>query len=96
MVNSEDITSSVSPTLDFRKEFYKDYLMPTLRIIAFTIKVNVPHLYALGNFFLGRILRRMVEHGFEKPGAVDSKLFTRSRKYMIYLFQLASSESGQI
>ena len=90
MVNSEDITSSVSPTLDFRKEFYQQYLMPTLKIIAFTVKVNVPHLYALGNFFLGRILRRMVDHGFEKPGAVDSKLFTRSRKYMIYLFQLAS------
>lgn len=88
-INSEDITSRVSPTLDFRKEFYKDYLMPTLKIIAFTIKVNAPHLYTLSNFFFGKIIRRMVDKGFEKPGAVDSKMFTKHRKYMMYLFQLA-------
>ncbi len=90
MINSEDITSPISLTLDFRKEFYKDYLMPTLKIIAFTMKVNVPYLYTLSNFFLGRIVRRMVDKGFEEPGAVDSKLFIRHRKYMIYLFQLVS------
>ena len=87
-VNSEDITSRVSPTLDFRKEFYKDYLMPTLKIIAFTIKVNTPRIYTLGNFFLGKTIRRMVNKGFEEPGAVDSNFFAKYRKYIIYLFQL--------
>ncbi len=92
IVNSEDITSRISPTLDFRKEFYKDYLMPTLKIIAFSIKVNIPYLYTLGNFFLGKIIRRMVNHGLEEPEAVDSKLFAKHRKYMIYLIQLRSEE----
>ncbi|MEA1964962.1 MAG: class I SAM-dependent methyltransferase [Candidatus Aerophobetes bacterium] len=88
MINSEDITSRVSPTLDFGKEFLEDCVMPSLKIIVFTIKVYVPHLYTLGNFFLGKIVRRRVDKEFE--GIFDSKLFARHRKYMIYLFQLRS------
>ncbi|MBE0477710.1 methyltransferase domain-containing protein [Candidatus Aerophobetes bacterium] len=88
-LKSEDITSRVSRTLDFRKEFYRDYLMPTLKIIAFSIKVHAPFFYTLGNFFLGRIARKMINRGFEEPGVVDSKIFAEHRKYMIYLFQLS-------
>lgn len=90
IVRSEDITSRVSPTLDFRKEFYRDYLMPTLKIIGYTLKINIPYLYTLGSFFLGEVVRKMVERGFEQPGAVDSQSFAKCRKYMIYLFQLTS------
>lgn len=63
-----------------------------LKIIAFTIEVNVHLIYSLGNFFLGRTIRKMVDRGFDYPAAVDSKLFARHRKYMIYLIQLPSQE----
>jgi len=63
-----------------------------LKIIAFTIEVNVPLIYTLGNFFLGRTIPKMVDRGFDHPAAAHSKLFARHRKYMIYLIQLPCEE----
>lgn len=64
--------------------------MPTLRIIAYTLEINVPYLYSLSRFFLKKAVRKMIERGFEQPAAVDSQLFAKYRKYLIYLFQLTS------
>ena len=83
VVKSEDITSNVSPTLDFARLLYDDYAKPTIDLIHDVLRTRLPTLYKIGRFLVGKKIADL----FKYEQLIDSKLFAEHKRYMVYLFK---------
>jgi MPBQ/MSBQ methyltransferase len=83
IVLSEDITSRVAPTLDFVRLKYNEYVEPTLELVDSLLQKHVSILYKVGKVIASSSLKKAAM----KLELIDSKLFLKYRKYMIYLFK---------
>lgn len=83
IASSEDITSRVTPTLDLVKLKYNEYIEPTLELVDSLLQKHVSILYKIGKLIVSSPLKKAAM----KLELIDSQLFLKYRKYMIYLFK---------
>jgi MPBQ/MSBQ methyltransferase len=88
IIKSEDITSKVTPTLDFAKLKFNEYVKPTLELIDDLLLGWAPIPYKTVKF----LAKKPLENLENQMQLMDSELFVEHRQYMIYLFQLNKSK----
>ena len=84
VTRSEDISLNVAPTLDLAKQKFDDYVKPTIELIDGLLQKHLSIPYKIGQFFAKSQLKNLSE----QVQLIDSQLFLKYRKYMIYLFNL--------
>ncbi|MBR8840548.1 MAG: methyltransferase domain-containing protein [Stigonema ocellatum SAG 48.90 = DSM 106950] len=84
IVQSEDITSRVTPTLDLAKLKYQEYVLPTLELFNDLLVGWAPIPYKIVKF----LARKPLANLEKQLQLIDSHEFVKHRQYMIYLFVL--------
>jgi len=88
ILESQDITDAVSPTLDLGAKIYKDYALPTLEIISGYASDKLPVSTRLLSFLLSRQLKKIRGYLYERMSdKLDSAKFRRMMTYKIYLLK---------
>ena len=83
MIKQYDQTDNTMITLDYAKYFIERFINPTIDYGVFSLRKNYPRISKL----IGQITKKK---WFEKKNQLDlinSNLFRKYRKYMIYLFK---------
>ena len=78
-----DQTDNTMPTLDYGKYFIERFINPTIEYSVHSAKKNYPKIAAL----IGKLVAPKLEAKKNQLDLLDSTLFRKYRKYMIYLFQ---------
>ena len=78
-----DQTDNTMPTLDYGKYFIERFINPTIEYSIHSAKKNYPKTAAL----IGKLVAPKLEEKKNQLDLLDSTLFRKYRKYMIYLFQ---------
>ena len=78
-----DQTDNTMPTLDYGKYFIERFINPTIEYSVHSAKKNYPKTAAL----IGKLVAPKLEAKKNQLDLLDSTLFRKYRKYMIYLFQ---------
>ena len=82
-IREYDQTDNTMPTLDYGKYFIERFINPTIEYSVHSAKKNYPKTAAL----IGRLVAPKLEAKKNQLDLLDSTLFRKYRKYMIYLFQ---------
>ena len=82
-IREYDQTDNTMPTLDYSKYFIERFINPTIEYSVHSAKKNYPKTTAL----IGRLVAPKLEAKKNQLDLLDSTLFRKYRKYMIYLFQ---------
>ena len=83
LIREYDQTDNTMPTLDYGKYFIERFINPTIEYSVHSAKKNYPKTAAL----IGRLVAPRLEAKKNQLDLLDSSLFRKYRKYMIYLFQ---------
>ena len=83
LIRAYDQTDNTMPTLDYGKYFIERFINPTIEYSVHSAKKNYPKTAAL----IGRLVAPKLEAKKNQLDLLDSSLFRKYRKYMIYLFQ---------
>ena len=83
LIREYDQTDNTMPTLDYGKYFIERFINPTIEYSVHSAKKNYPKTAAL----IGRLVAPKLEAKTNQLDLLDSTLFRKYRKYMIYLFQ---------
>ena len=83
LIREYDQTDNTMPTLDYGKYFIERFINPTIEYSVHSAKKNYPKTAAL----IGRLVAPKLEAKKNQLDLLDSYLFRKYRKYMIYLFQ---------
>ena len=83
LIREYDQTDNTMPTLDYGKYFIERFINPTIEYSVHSAKKNYPKTAAL----IGRLVAPKLEAKKNQLDLLDSTLFRKYRKYMIYLFQ---------
>ena len=83
LIREYDQTDNTMPTLDYGKYFIERFINPTIEYSVHSAKKNYPKTAAL----IGRLVAPKLEAKKNQLDLLDSSLFRKYRKYMIYLFQ---------
>mgnify|MGYP001291007578 FL=1 len=83
LIREYDQTDNTMPTLDYSKYFIERFINPTIEYSVHSAKKNYPKTAAL----IGRLVAPKLEAKKNQLDLLDSTLFRKYRKYMIYLFQ---------
>ena len=82
-IREYDQTDNTMPTLDYSKYFIERFINPTIEYSVHSAKKNYPKTVAL----IGKLVAPKLEAKKNQLDLLDSSLFRKYRKYMIYLFQ---------
>ena len=82
-IREYDQTDNTMPTLDYSKYFIERFINPTIEYSVHSAKKNYPKTAAL----IGKLVAPKLEAKKNQLDLLDSTLFRKYRKYMIYLFQ---------
>ena len=82
-IREYDQTDNTMPTLDYSKYFIERFINPTIEYSVHSAKKNYPKIAAL----IGKLVAPKLEEKKNQLDLLDSTLFRKYRKYMIYLFQ---------
>ena len=82
-IREYDQTDNTMPTLDYGKYFIERFINPTIEYSVHSAKKNYPKTAAL----IGKLVAPKFEAKKNQLDLLDSTLFRKYRKYMIYLFQ---------
>lgn len=88
IVESNDITPRITPTLDLAMSKYKEYVLPTLELLDDLISNWIPIPYKVIKYFAHKPYLNLMS----QLQLIDSQLFLQNRQYMIYLFKSNSSQ----
>jgi MPBQ/MSBQ methyltransferase len=91
IIKSEDITSRVTPTLDFAKLKFNEYVEPTLELFDDLLLGWAPIPYKAVKF----LAKKPLENLEKQMQLMDSELFVEHRQYMIYLFKLNKNRGAR-
>ena len=83
LIREYDQTDNTMPTLDYGKYFIERFINPTIEYSVHSAKKNYPKTAAL----IGKLVAPKLEAKKNQLDLLDSSLFRKYRKYMIYLFQ---------
>ena len=83
LIREYDQTDNTMPTLDYGKYFIERFINPTIEYSVHSAKKHYPKTSAL----IGRLVAPKLEAKKNQLDLLDSTLFRKYRKYMIYLFQ---------
>ena len=83
LIREYDQTDNTMPTLDYSKYFIERFINPTIEYSVHSAKKNYPKTAAL----IGKLVAPKLEAKKNQLDLLDSSLFRKYRKYMIYLFQ---------
>ena len=83
LIREYDQTDNTMPTLDYGKYFIERFINPTIEYSVHSAKKNYPKTAAL----IGKLVAPKLEAKKNQLDLLDSTLFRKYRKYMIYLFQ---------
>ena len=83
LIREYDQTDNTMPTLDYGKYFIERFINPTIEYSVHSAKKNYPKIAAL----IGKLVAPKLEAKKNQLDLLDSTLFRKYRKYMIYLFQ---------
>jgi MPBQ/MSBQ methyltransferase len=84
IAKAEDISLRVAPTLDLAKLKYDDYVKPTLELLDSLLMKQL----AIPYKFVKWIAKSPLQKLAMQSQLIDSQLFLKYRKYMIYLFKM--------
>ena len=82
-IREYDQTDNTMPTLDYSKYFIERFINPTVEYSVHSAKKNYPKIAAL----IGKLVAPKLKAKKNQLDLLDSTLFRKYRKYMIYLFQ---------
>ena len=82
-IREYDQTDNTMPTLDYSKYFIERFINPTIEYSVHSAKKNYPKIAAL----IGKLVAPKLKAKKNQLDLLDSTLFRKYRKYMIYLFQ---------
>ena len=82
-IREYDQTDNTMPTLDYGKYFIERFINPTIEYSVHSAKKNYPKIAAL----IGKLVAPKLKAKKNQLDLLDSTLFRKYRKYMIYLFQ---------
>ena len=71
------------PTLDYGKYFIGRFIEPTMDYIIYSAKKNYPKMASV----IGSFIQPKYDSKKDQLDLLDSQLFRKYRKYMIYLFK---------
>ena len=83
LIREYDQTDNTMPTLDYGKYFIERFINPTIEYSVHSAKKNYPKIAAL----VGKLVAPKLKAKKNQLDLLDSTLFRKYRKYMIYLFQ---------
>ena len=83
LIREYDQTDNTMPTLDYGKYFIERFINPTIEYSVHSAKKNYPKTVAL----IGKLVAPKLKAKKNQLDLLDSTLFRKYRKYMIYLFQ---------
>ena len=78
-----DQTENTMITLDYAKFFFQRFISPTIDYGIYSVEKSFPKISLL----IGKIIYSKWEKKRKQLDLIDSSLFRKYRKYMIYLFQ---------
>ena len=82
-IREYDQTDNTMPTLDYGKYFIERFINPTIEYSVHSAKKKYPKTAAL----IGKLMAPKLKAKKNQLDLLDSTLFRKYRKYMIYLFQ---------
>ena len=83
LIREYDQTENTMPTLDYGRYFIERFINPTIDYSVYSAKKNYPKTATL----IGKFMTPKFETKKNQLDLLDSNLFRKYRKYMIYLFQ---------
>ena len=83
LLEKYDQTDNTMPTLDYGKYFYERFIDPTIDYASYSLQKNYPKTAKVIN----KLIKPKIAAKKEQLDLLDSGLFRKYRKYMIYLFQ---------
>ena len=83
LIREYDQTDNTMPTLDYSKYFIERFINPIIEYSVHSAKKNYPKTAGL----IGRLVAAKLEAKKNQLDLLDSTLFRKYRKYMVYLFQ---------
>lgn len=83
LLEKYDQTDNTMPTLDYGKYFYERFIDPTIDYASYSLQKNYPKTATVIN----KLIKPKIAAKKEQLDLLDSGLFRKYRKYMIYLFQ---------
>jgi SAM-dependent methyltransferase len=92
VIKREDITQHVLPTLVFGEKMYNEYLAPIGEIIDIYFKKSSPTRAKIIEFLFAKDVRRLFSLNNYLYEHLNSGIFEKSARYLIYLLQLDSTE----
>ena len=89
MVKRQEITMSITPTLEYGTRVYLDYIKPVLSCILTTMQVHLPPVYWIFNIFMrlrvkGKTLKQTIVNNLVP---LDRGVFEKYLTYQVILFQ---------
>jgi len=83
LIKEFDQTENTMPTLDYGKYFIERFINPSIEYGIYSAKKNYPKTARI----VGKLVGPKFEAKMDQIDLLDSGLFRKYRKYMIYLFQ---------
>ncbi len=83
LLEKYDQTENTMPTLDYGKYFFERFIDPTIDYASYSLQKNYPKTASV----IEKLIKPKIVAKKEQLDLLDSGLFRRYRKYMIYLFQ---------
>ena len=83
LLEKYDQTDNTMPTLDCGKYFFERFIDPTIDYASYSLQKNYPTTASV----IEKLIKPKIVAKKEQLDLLDSDLFRRYRKYMIYLFQ---------
>jgi len=83
LLEEYDQTENTMPTLDYGKYFIGRFIEPTMDYIIYSAKKNYPKMASV----IGSFIKPKYDSKKDQLDLLDSQLFRKYRKYMIYLFK---------
>lgn len=83
LIKEYDQTENTMPTLDYGKYFIERFINPSIEYGIYSAKKNYPKTARI----VGKLMGPKFEAKMDQMDLLDSGLFRKYRKYMIYLFQ---------
>ena len=83
LIKEYDQTENTMPTLDYGKYFIERFINPSIEYGIYSAKKNYPKTARI----VGKLVGPKFEAKMDQIDLLDSGLFRKYRKYMIYLFQ---------
>ncbi|MFL2983501.1 MAG: class I SAM-dependent DNA methyltransferase [Candidatus Neomarinimicrobiota bacterium] len=83
LLEEYDQTENTMPTLDYGKYFIERFINPAIDYVAYSAKKNYPGMASI----LGKFIKSKLYAKKDQLDLLDSDLFRKYRKYMIFLFK---------